>query len=788
MYNDPMPAADWLGALRPRFDLGLRALLPEWRALASTEGLGGDLQLGLLLAARTLPFSLFLAVLSGVPASSGIVSAAVGSAVCVFFGGTRVALSGPGLATALVVSAIVARHGLGELGAVMLLAGALQVAAGVLGIARFVRLVPRSVIHGLVIGVGATLLAAHLPYAVGVTVAADASPLARLDRIGAHLPSVDPIVLAITGGSALLGLLSLLSPRIPGGIIAMAIATGVVAALGLDVPTLTETETFPLPRLPAAPSSHYAQLVGSALDLWLTCTVCTTLSAIALEKKGGGRIDADQELIGNGLATTLLAFLGGLPATQMIARSLIAVRSGVTSRRPALVQALAVLVVGLALWPIMELVPIAALTGTVLAIAVPLLDPRPVRDLARVSRFALGISTATAVVILFSGLVAGVQLGLAIALVGATVRLARTRALLHRSKDPDAPHQVSFSGPITFLASLELEALRLQLAELDATQGVVFDLRSVVTLDGAGAHALIEVIDEVRARDGKVALIAPSMIVRERLQIADAQPRLAGSTIEPGALGAAIAPTDRDVDAILGKQRSFLARPHLLAGITRFREETRDHYDSLFAHLADGQHPHTMFITCADSRVSPGLLMGAHPGDLFIVRCIGALVPPADSGSMPQEGAAVEYGVGVLGVRHVIVCGHSKCGAVGALKKGKVPAELVTLEIWSKLATAVAGDIAVFTDVDDAARAVTVRQVENLMTYPLVRDRVAKGELQLHAWFYDLGAVELYEWDEKKKAFAILGADPRATSIPPPPPHGIATSVPASAPLPDDAE
>lgn len=86
----------------------------------------------------------------------------------------------------------------------------------------------------------------------------------------------------------------------------------------------------------------------------------------------------------------------------------------------------------------------------------------------------------------------------------------------------------------------------------------------------------------------------------------------------------------------------------------------REHYDSLFDQLADGQHPHTMSIRCADSRISPAQMMGTHPGDLFIVRCIGALVPEAGHEHMTQEGAALEYGVGVLGVRHVVVCGHKQ--------------------------------------------------------------------------------------------------------------------------------
>src|SRR5690606_3713607 len=107
--------------------------------------------------------------------------------------------------------------------------------------------------------------------------------------------------------------------------------------------------------------------------------------------------------------------------------------------------------------------------------------------------------------------------GLALAVVGATFRLARTRALIHVSAGDDSPHQVSFSGPITFLAALELERLRAEIARMDPSHGVMIDLRSVVAIDGTGADGVVRVVQEWRARGGRVALLGPSPRVRARL-------------------------------------------------------------------------------------------------------------------------------------------------------------------------------------------------------------------------------------------------------------------------------
>jgi carbonic anhydrase len=735
--------------LIPRFDLGARTLVPEWRALFSREGLREDAILGLSLAGALLPFSIWLAVLSGAPPEAGILTAAIGSAICVLIGGTKVAASGPGIATALVIGHVVRDHGFLALGAVVVFCGVLQIASGAIGLGRYIRLVPVAVIRGAVIGVGALALLLHLPSVIGAELTLD-SPLERLDHLGAQIPNASIAALAIAVGSAVLGVgLPFIDKRIPGALIAIVIASIVVWIANLDVPMVARS-VRPTVHAPSLVADQIAQLAFAALALFFTATLGTLASTMALEKSSNEPTDPDQELIGVGLSSVVLGLIGGLPAVHSIARSSIALRLGIARRRPALIQAFVVVAIGAAGWWIVDRVPIASLTGIALFAAVGLFDPRPLKDVFRIARFDLVVCVVTALGVAFFGIAEGLESGLGLAVVAATFRLARTRAIVHKSSTPDSPHQVSFSGPITFLASLELMRLRRELDAIDPSAGLVIDLRSVVALDGTGAEALAQVAQRWRERSGKLVFLGPSAIVRERLVAADPE-------IEPS-----IAKGARDVETILQNSGAMLGRPHLLAGIERFREEMREHYDSLFDQLADGQHPHTMFITCADSRISPALLLGSHPGDVFIVRCIGALVPPPESEHMPQEGAALEYGIGVLGVRHVVVCGHSKCGAISALKKGELPPALATLGKWSAHAAKVAGELGEFEDADSAARAVTVRQLEHIKRYPLVKERIENGGLRVHAWFYDLGAVELFEWDEEKAEYRVVGGEEAA--------------------------
>ncbi|WP_372657699.1 carbonic anhydrase [Hydrogenophaga sp.] len=170
--------------------------------------------------------------------------------------------------------------------------------------------------------------------------------------------------------------------------------------------------------------------------------------------------------------------------------------------------------------------------------------------------------------------------------------------------------------------------------------------------------------------------------------------------------------------------------------------------------VSQGQHPKTLFLGCSDSRLVPYLLTGADPGDLFIVRNVGAFVPPYD-GSHGLHGttAAIEFGVLSLRVERIVVCGHSHCGAIRAAYEG-VPDEAVALTAWLKLASEAL--LPVRTSPEALRRTeqrAIVLQLERLMDYPMVRREVEAGRLSLHGWHYVIEDGEVHVFDARQGGF-----------------------------------
>ncbi|MFI9545640.1 carbonic anhydrase [Streptomyces sp. NPDC052016] len=169
-----------------------------------------------------------------------------------------------------------------------------------------------------------------------------------------------------------------------------------------------------------------------------------------------------------------------------------------------------------------------------------------------------------------------------------------------------------------------------------------------------------------------------------------------------------------------------------------------------FARLAEGQSPQVLFITCSDSRVVPALITGARPGELFELRTAGNIVPPYVSQLPTGEAATIEYAVEVLGVRDVVVCGHSHCGAVGALVRGDDLEAVPAVRDW----LAHAADQPAAADPDDPTvmRAVqnhVLAQILRLRSYPCVEKRLADGRLRVRGWYYEVhtGAVREHRVD-----------------------------------------
>ena len=194
----------------------------------------------------------------------------------------------------------------------------------------------------------------------------------------------------------------------------------------------------------------------------------------------------------------------------------------------------------------------------------------------------------------------------------------------------------------------------------------------------------------------------------------------------------------------------------LLERLRRFQTDAFPLQRSLFKHLVDeGQHPLTLFIGCSDSRLVPYLLTGAGPGELFLVRNVGAFVPPYDqSQGFHGTAAAVEFAVLNLQVRRIIVCGHSHCGAIRALY-GEVPAAAQNLARWLDLGREATLPVAepgaeVLRRTEQRA---IVLQLERLMDYPMVREQVEAHRLTLHGWHYVIEHGEVHVFDVSAGGF-----------------------------------
>lgn len=193
----------------------------------------------------------------------------------------------------------------------------------------------------------------------------------------------------------------------------------------------------------------------------------------------------------------------------------------------------------------------------------------------------------------------------------------------------------------------------------------------------------------------------------------------------------------------------------LLLRLRRFHSDYFPLHQQRFQDLvAEGQHPKTLFIGCSDSRLVPYLLTGAGPGELFLVRNVGALVPPYD-GSHGLHGttAAIEYAVLNLHVERIIVCGHSHCGAIRAAYEG-APDEAVALTAWLKLVDEALLPVQPSPEaMRRTEQRAVVLQLERLMDYPMVRRNVASGQLTLHGWHYVIEYGEVHVFDAQKGGF-----------------------------------
>lgn len=198
----------------------------------------------------------------------------------------------------------------------------------------------------------------------------------------------------------------------------------------------------------------------------------------------------------------------------------------------------------------------------------------------------------------------------------------------------------------------------------------------------------------------------------------------------------------------------------LIQGLREFKSSYFAANLDLFEELAQGQHPRVLFITCSDSRIDPNLLTQADPGDLFVIRNAGNIIPPYGAAN-GGEGATLEYAIDALGIEQIVVCGHSHCGAMkGLLQLGELEQKMPLVYDWLRHAEATRRLVQEnykgyskdeLIEIMVAENVLT--QIENLRTYPVIRSKLYQGKMHIYAWVHIIETGEVLAYDPETHSY-----------------------------------
>ncbi|POX60559.1 transporter [Streptomyces sp. Ru62] len=717
---------------------------------------GADLSAAVAVFLIALPLSLGIALATGAPLQAGLVAAAVGGIVVGRLGGCPLQVSGPAAGLTVVTADLIHRYGWRVTCGITVLAGLAQLGLGCLRVARGALAVSPAVVHGMLAGIGITIAVAQLHIVLGGS--PDSSVLANLRALPAQLADLHPAAVSM---SALTLALLLAWPRLPGragrllrrvpaALVAVTGAAATAALTGLSLPRV-ELPSWHSHALAGLPEGPALGLVAAVLTTTLVCSVQSLLGAVAVDKlvaaRTGpqsriGRSDLDRELLGQGAANIVSGALGGLPIAGVAVRSTANVNSGAVSRNSTMVHGVLVVVAALLMVPVLEEIPLASLAALVMAVGIQMVSLHHIRTVTRHREVPVYAATTLGVVAL--GVLQGVFLGVAVAVAVALHRLARTRITHH---EQEGVHHVRVRGQLTFLAVPRLSrTLHL------VPQGA----HAIVELDGSFMdHAAYESLQDWRsshtARGGTAELAGRRDGIRTAEQAPATECRC------------------RPWTPWRNHQACFAAAPaaragqgagrELARGISSFQRNTAPLVREELARLArEGQRPSQLFLTCADSRLVTSMITASGPGDLFVVRNVGNLVPPpGEEHGDDSVAAAIEYAVDVLGVRSITVCGHSGCGAMQALLttgggQGDTPLQRWLRHGLPSLART-AGDHPERPRLAGREPADTVellcltnvvQQLAHLRAHGPVARALAEGTLELHGMYFHVGEAQAY--------------------------------------------
>ncbi len=500
-----------------------------------------DLIAGLTVGLVALPLAMAFGIASGVTPQAGIYTAVVAGFIISALGGSRVQIGGPTGAFVVIVSGIVLKFGLSGLLMVTAMAGVLLIVMGATGLGTAVRFIPRPVTIGFTNGIAVLIASTQIRDFLGLKITAVPSEfLPRMEKLAAHLNTIDPVTAVVGGVSlGLILLWPLVTKRVPGSIIALLAGTALAILFKLPVETIgskfggipTGLPAFHIPQFRA---DLILPLLPSAMTVALLAAVESLLSAVVADSMSGDKHNSNVELIAQGIANVICPMVGGLPATGAIARTATNIRSGAKTPVSGMIHALTLLMILLVAAPLAKFIPLATLAAVLFVVAYNMGEWREIGGILRLGRAERVVWVATFGLTVVADLTVAVEVGMTLAALLYIYRVSQTttiapvtdayieNGLPHVLQGKDIPQFVTIlriHGPFLFGTTEKLADATEDLSHYGHV--VILRVRNMTAIDATGLYALEKLAERLHKTDRHVLVCGARRQPRTMLERAD---------------------------------------------------------------------------------------------------------------------------------------------------------------------------------------------------------------------------------------------------------------------------
>ncbi len=473
-----------------------------------------DLIAGLTVAIVALPLAMALAIASGASPDKGLVTAVIAGFLISFLGGSRVQIGGPTGAFVVVVFNVIAQHGYDGLLLATLMAGIMLIIAGYARLGMVIKYVPYPVVTGFTAGIAVIIASSQVKDFLGLKI--EKVPAEFIEKwmvYFEHMNTLDPFTLGV--GLMALAMIIILrkkAPKLPGYLIAVVVASILVALFHIPVETIGSRfphipSGLPYPEFPAFTFEKLKSVLPAAFTIAFLAGIEALLSAVVADGMTGHKHRSNQELVGQGVANVASAFFGGLPATGAIARTATNIRSGAKSPVAGIMHAVFLLIFMMAASDVMKFVPMAALAAILFMVAWGMSEIRHFIHIFKLSRSDRTIMILTFALTVLVDLTVAIGVGVTLACLMFMMQMSKSVEIAAGRTKPDDEDQrhglpkdvevFRINGPFFFGVSGELIDVLKRMGQMPKV--LIVRMRLVPFLDTSGASALEDLVRKCKA-------------------------------------------------------------------------------------------------------------------------------------------------------------------------------------------------------------------------------------------------------------------------------------------------